>query len=237
MVRCDRCGVLSTGRATSTQFDDSYFERFYREPADDVYHALLDAVGGQFPPGARALDVGCGAGHLLCALRERGHRGVGVDSSAAARRATSALGFPAHASLDELGEQRFDAAFALDVFAHVLPAADLARAVVACVAPGGLVVVKTPASPLHLARLELIATAAGRIDRSPFLHRASRTHHFDRAALARAMRAWGLHDVTVVGFPERRTRRATHGSAELAAHWIQRSVTRGGSLLGVGVRP
>jgi len=47
------------------------------------YYACLERVlAGRIPPGSRVLDIGCGAGQLLAALRPA--RGVGVDISARA---------------------------------------------------------------------------------------------------------------------------------------------------------
>lgn len=55
------------------------FLREYR--ARDLYHALLEKLFAQLPPGLRVLDVGCHVGRVSRALALEGHTPVGIDLS------------------------------------------------------------------------------------------------------------------------------------------------------------
>lgn len=68
--------------STTEQWDPAVYERFKSErdrPAHDLYAQLEPVLGG------RAVDLGCGAGHLTVLLAERlgAARVIGIDSSPA----------------------------------------------------------------------------------------------------------------------------------------------------------
>lgn len=149
--------------ATDDQWDPEVYERFKAErdrPAHDLY-ALLDPT-----PGGRAVDLGCGPGHLTAALAERldAAEVVGIDSSPAmlARAA-------AHAddrTRFELGDLASwgDPRHPVDVIAasaslHWVPdhPTVLARWT-AALRPGGQLAVQVPANadhPSHLVAAEV----------------------------------------------------------------------------------
>ena len=84
---------------------------FHLEPVlDSVFEPVTDAIlvaAGDFEPGARLLDIGCGSGSLLAATSSRGAAVVGVDISepmieAARRRVPEASALVADAEFDDL---------------------------------------------------------------------------------------------------------------------------------------
>jgi 2-polyprenyl-3-methyl-5-hydroxy-6-metoxy-1,4-benzoquinol methylase len=237
LLRCASCGVLSTRTDPTTTFDDEYYRRNYTgAERDSAYATLADEVGRQVPAGGRVLDVGCGSGGLLSQLAARGYDAQGVDPSPAARDAAGRQGLDVATALSETPEESFDAVLLIDVIAHVRAAQILAVATIRRLRAGGALIVKTPATTRGLAVTEAVATRALHTARSPLLHRGGRAHHFDRSALRRALWRWGLDDVRVEAFEEPRVAGRHYGVAETAAQLLQRGFTRGGSIVGVGVR-
>jgi SAM-dependent methyltransferase len=105
--------------------------------------ALVDHLLGGRP--SDVLDLGCGNGGLLAALRDRGHRVVGVEPDPVARGMAVARGLEVHAGHADAPPATLPAAgFDAVVLAHVLhlcldPLAVLER-VRASLRPGGLLV-------------------------------------------------------------------------------------------------
>lgn len=102
-------------------------------------------------PGARVLDVACGAGLVTLPLAESGYEIVGVDLAEGAieeARARTPDGVPASFrvgdayALDEAASS-FDAVLLLDMLEHVERPADVLREAARVVRPGGAVVFHT----------------------------------------------------------------------------------------------
>ncbi len=104
-------------------------------------------VGRLRSPG-RVLDVGCGRGVMLAALRDMGWQVVGTEVSAeAARHARDHLGIEVHAvDLTDLPHQHshFDAITFWHVLEHLPDAGGAIRRARALLRPGGLLVVAVP---------------------------------------------------------------------------------------------
>ena len=66
----------------SAAFFDGDFRKSLRQAQKDKHDWVLDGVGIK-GPGKRILDVGCGWGPILNAVRERGVTGVGLTLSRA----------------------------------------------------------------------------------------------------------------------------------------------------------
>lgn len=94
--------------------------------------AIADALG--VASGTRVLEVGCGAGAMLCALRDRGATLTGVDPAstllAVARRALPEAHFAVgRAQALPCADRSFDAVFCHSVFAYFDDDADVDAAV------------------------------------------------------------------------------------------------------------
>jgi SAM-dependent methyltransferase len=111
--------------------------------AEYLVDLVSDAVG---PPGtAPILDFGTGAATHAQALRRRGYDVTCVESDAGLRTRICDLGFAACATFEELGGQRFPAAYTLNVLEHIDDDVGTLRSLHAALEPGGTLVVYVPA--------------------------------------------------------------------------------------------
>jgi SAM-dependent methyltransferase len=110
---------------------------------------LLESL--RVAPSARVLEVGCGSGLLVQALRDRGFADVvGIDNSAAAVRAAEARGLGERVAQQDagklsFGDERFDVVIASDVLEHLLDDRSALVEWRRILAPGGRLVVFVPA--------------------------------------------------------------------------------------------
>lgn len=113
--------------------DDEALAAFYQsqdytahEPVDDraarrraaIQLAAVRRAGGALAK-ARVLDLGCGGGQLLEEARAEGAEVTGVDLAAHAHAACRRKGIECVASLEALGERRFDGVVMSHVLEHV----------------------------------------------------------------------------------------------------------------------
>jgi SAM-dependent methyltransferase len=146
----------------------------------EIIQAVLCAQ--QPPVGARLLDVGCGTGANLAALRDALQDAdiVGLDPSDRAREVCKRRGFAtiaAAATEMPFGDATFDVVTALDVLEHV---ADDGRAVTELqrvLRPGGIAIVTVPALPWLW---------------GPHDERAHHRRRYLRSGLARLLASGGL---------------------------------------------
>lgn len=197
MLRCPACGLLwRPGIADAPPSDETYEEGYYewwRELPGAVaakratFHRLLALLERYVAPG-RLLDVGSAVGLLLEVARERGWEVTGVEVSrhavALARERLGGdvvhLGRLEDAPLDEAS---FDAITLTDVLEHLPdPVASLRR----CrelLAPGGRLLITTPAVGCASERL---------MGRGWFQFKDEHTRLFTPSALRTALARAGL---------------------------------------------
>jgi len=124
-----------------------YHEEFYDGAGQSRYEDTADRLAAHLPAGARVLDYGCGAGHLIAALKRRGFAAEGAEFSAlAAANAAAKSGCRVH-DLSADGWQAaglWDAIHLGDVIEHLPePRATLAG-LAPLVAPDGLLSAQGP---------------------------------------------------------------------------------------------
>jgi 2-polyprenyl-3-methyl-5-hydroxy-6-metoxy-1,4-benzoquinol methylase len=132
-------------------FDYVGFERRFRGDPASVAMTLAERYVEQLADHAPVLDVGCGAGGLLAALREAGIEGHGVDLDAGMVAEAQAAGLDVVqgdglAYLAAVEDESLGAITAIHVIEH-LEFADLCRFLdlaSAKLRPGGLLVCETP---------------------------------------------------------------------------------------------
>ncbi len=139
-----------------------------------TYSRELRAVAALFPGRApaslRLLDFGMGWGTWCRHAQHYGYTVVGVELSQVRLAYARERGVTAVAGLGELVGQQFDFINAEQVFEHVAQPLDLMRALVALLAPGGVLRVAVPDSRGALARLARPDWQAGKDALHPLEH-------------------------------------------------------------------
>lgn len=137
-------------------YGPSYYRPWQEESADVVRHMkqltfapLLDRCA--VSAGAAVLDVGCATGDLIADVVKRGWRGFGVDFNdwaieEARRSVPDASFFSGTLHDDPFPGQQFDAIVMVDFIEHVRQPAVELEAARARLAPGGRLVLSTPAT-------------------------------------------------------------------------------------------
>lgn len=135
--------------------------RYIREQADR--HWDLDSATRRPFAGKRALDMGCGAGLLTEPLARLGAEVTGVDAASETISVASAHAAAAGLTIDYLqgdaasvNHRQFDIVSCLEVIEHVADPAVFVAQLAALVAPGGLLILSTPAKTI-LSRFAMIA--------------------------------------------------------------------------------
>lgn len=102
-VRCAACGLIflspRPGRASMARFYPDLDYHAFRQPSGIKAHVVRwlrrrearEALRGA-PTSAHVLEIGCGTGDLLSALRERGAQVHGIEPNAAAAQVAAAQG-------------------------------------------------------------------------------------------------------------------------------------------------
>jgi 2-polyprenyl-3-methyl-5-hydroxy-6-metoxy-1,4-benzoquinol methylase len=206
--------------------DYSIYYSIYHDDSEAHAHAMALAVTellrDDLPAdrSARILDLGCGYGFALRALRSLGFSALqGMESSQQQAERARAAGFTVDVADDSAAwlrtrEARFDCVLLLDVLEHVPVAAqiDLLRAIHLALAPGGRLIVTTPNAN---------AILAARWRYNDHTHHASFTEHSLYYVLRNAL----FDPITIdagkgIGrFPRRLWRRS---SWPMARRWIVR---------------
>jgi len=188
------------------------FDGWYSDLGTDPYrstftygrrkvNAVVDGVLDGLPPGTRFLDVGCGTGHHVGLLRERGFDVVGVEPGEELRRRAQANNPGASiedGDVEAMGFETasFDGVLAIEVIRHV-PHPDRAVAEIARVLrPGGIAVI-TAAPRWSLNGYALINQITGRVKVPSFTK--SRQSFLSQGEARALMRAAGFSSVEMHG--------------------------------------
>jgi SAM-dependent methyltransferase len=118
------------------------------DPMSFEYDEALDLLTRTLTPGARLLDVGCGAGGFLHRARAAGFAVSGVDFNSERAKALNASGFEVfHGSLPAFGRASaatYDAMTMFEIVEHLDDLAVWLDAAKSLLKPGGLLIVGTP---------------------------------------------------------------------------------------------
>ncbi len=167
--RCRACGVLFIDPVPADRLATIYPPTYYAyaPPSRSLVHAVKDRLDRRFFRGVladvrgtalRALDVGGGAGVELAALRASDPRVtdtwvVDLDPGAAAVARANGHAYFCGRIEDFVPDRPFDVVLLLNLIEHVADPGAVLRKVAALLAPGGVVVVKTPNHDAWDARL------------------------------------------------------------------------------------
>jgi 2-polyprenyl-3-methyl-5-hydroxy-6-metoxy-1,4-benzoquinol methylase len=154
VLRCSKSGVIFLSRSdhvTQSWYADrqtlSDWSTGSREDAvaacraDDARHA---SQFGSLVRNRRWLEVGTGAGGILDLLAASAVRACAVEPQEGARRALEACGYQVYASIEEVGDARFDTVTMFHVLEHLPDPVAMLRQVAGRLAENGRVVIEVP---------------------------------------------------------------------------------------------
>jgi SAM-dependent methyltransferase len=187
----------------------AYYEAFWRDaPADPepwAWERRRALLLGSVRPGERVLDLGCGAGRFVAALRSAGAEAVGVEVAQAAldRAAEVAPGADLRLLGDDgtipLDHGSVDLVWCSEVLEHVADGVALLGEVRRVLRRGGRLLVTVPYHGL----LKNVAIALTRFD-AHFDVQGQHLRFFTRASLTTLLRDTGFDEVRIEvagGFP------------------------------------
>jgi SAM-dependent methyltransferase len=174
-----------------------YYEDFWADaPADPepwAWERRRELLLAEARPGERVLDLGCGAGRFVAALRDAGADPVGVEIAAAALERARAVAPGADLRLLEpdgslpLEHGAVDLVWCSEVLEHVADGAHLLQEARRVLRPGGRILVTVP----YHGRVKAAAIALLRFD-AHFDPQGQHLRFFTRATLAASLRAAGF---------------------------------------------
>jgi SAM-dependent methyltransferase len=180
----------------------AYYEAFWRDaPADPepwAWERRRALLLGSVRSGERVLDLGCGAGRFVAALRDAGADAVGVEVAQAAldRAAQVAPGADLRLMGDDgaipLEHGSVDLVWCSEVLEHVADAAALMHEARRVLRRDGRLLVTVP----YHGRAKNVAIALARFD-AHFDVRGQHLRFFTRASLRTLLRETGFDDASV----------------------------------------
>jgi SAM-dependent methyltransferase len=180
----------------------AHYEDFWADaPADPEpwdWERRRALLLGEARPGERVLDLGCGAGRFVAALREAGAEAVGVELAEAAleRARANAPGADLRLLTDDgslpLEHASVDLVWCSEVLEHVPDTAHLLLEVRRVLRPGGRLLVTVP----HHGRLQAALIALTRFE-SHFDPLGQHVRFYTRRSLAATLEHAGFEDVRV----------------------------------------
>jgi SAM-dependent methyltransferase len=211
VVKCLGCGLVYVNPrlgddAIAALYDEEYFHgRGFdrsigwdsraldeaRRDNDNFVSTLGEALNGL--PQRSVLDVGCGFGGFVRALRAERADAYGLDDSEIAIRECQKNGTPlAGRSLDEVAEEgrRFDAITMIEVIEHVTSPKAFLKSAIRLLKPGGILYVST--GNWNLVR-------SGRLDPgTPYVMPEGHLYYFTPVTLRRYFELVGLEPIDVM---------------------------------------
>jgi 2-polyprenyl-3-methyl-5-hydroxy-6-metoxy-1,4-benzoquinol methylase len=145
------------------------------------------------PSGSRILDIGCGRGHLVRALTERGFDAWGIDLNPNARELAGELNVRTmSAAALEFGDASFDAVVSFHAIEHIPALEQAVLEVARVVKPAGKVLFVYPAEPIR--GLYAIPTSVI-LHRTPFKARQVHVHRLNPSKVRALGQAAGLREL------------------------------------------
>jgi ubiquinone/menaquinone biosynthesis C-methylase UbiE len=132
----------------------SFYEDVWAELPDDpepwAWERRRALLLGELQPGERVLDLGCGAGRFVAALRQAGADAIGVDLAEGAleRARRNVPGADCSATTETIPDSSVDVVWCSEVIEHVPDTAALLSEARRVLKTGGRILVTTPSYDL-----------------------------------------------------------------------------------------
>ena len=178
----------------------SFYEDVWAELPDDpepwAWERRRALLLGELQPGERVLDLGCGAGRFVAALRQEGADAIGVDLAEGAleRARRNVPGAEFSATTEPIPDSSVDLVWCSEVIEHVPDTAGLLSEARRVLRTGGRVLVTTPSHDLP--RRALIALARFDAHYDPL---GQHVRFYSRRSLARVLGEFAFDDVHISG--------------------------------------
>jgi len=191
-VRCDRCGLEFVERkppdgldAFDRLFDNDdtieYFEAIWQDPVlldarIQRLQSIFGGIGESFPrPGERVLEIGCGQGHLLNFLKQKGMEVQGMEiAERLVHDCRDKFGLNvAQGTIRQMSafDHPFDVILAYHVLEHLDEPSHFFEKAQGLLKEGGFVFVEVPVPDLsRLSRLQQMDEVSGYANRSHLYH-------------------------------------------------------------------
>lgn len=166
--RCRRCGLSYTVPVLGPAEIGAYYQETYYGETNQRFNPVLEALVGRFrrarattltsfvPPG-KVLDIGCGRGLTLHALRQLGWQTRGCElSETASRHAREVLGLDvacAGFQPEHYADAEFDAVILWHVYEHLIDPQRVLRQCRRILRPGGVLALAVPNFDSYQAKL------------------------------------------------------------------------------------
>lgn len=180
----------------------AFYETFWADaPADPepwAWERRRALLLGEARPGERVLDLGCGAGRFVAALRDAGAEAIGVEIAPAALERARANAPGADLRLLEpdgsipLGHGSADLVWCSEVLEHVADGSHLLQEARRVLRPGGRLLVTVP----YHGRVKAAAIALARFD-AHFDPQGQHLRFFTRSSLRGSLLAAGFDEPRV----------------------------------------
>jgi SAM-dependent methyltransferase len=172
-----------------------FYEAFWADAPDDPepwqWEARRALLLNEVRPGERVLDLGCGAGRFLTALRDAGAEPAGAEIAEAAARRARATGLEVRLLEPDgtlpFGHGEFDLVWCSEVLEHVPDALGLLQETRRVLRRGGRALLTVP----YHGRFQAAALALTRFD-AHFDPLGQHVRFFTRASLSRTLEAAGF---------------------------------------------
>jgi ubiquinone/menaquinone biosynthesis C-methylase UbiE len=176
----------------------SFYEDVWAELPEDpepwAWQRRRGLLLADVQPGERVLDLGCGAGRFVAALRDHGADAVGVDLAEGAleRARRNVPGVEFLATTAELPDSSVDLVWCSEVLEHVPDTAGLLSEARRVLRTGGRLLVTTPSHDVP--RRVLLALLRWEPHFDPL---GQHVRFYSRRSLARVLEAFAFEDVRV----------------------------------------
>ncbi len=176
----------------------SFYEDVWAELPDDpepwAWERRRALLLGELQPGERVLDLGCGAGRFVAALRQAGADAIGVDLAEGAleRARRNVPGADFSPTTEPIPDSSVDLVWCSEVIEHVPDTAALLSEARRVLKTGGRILVTTPS--YDLPRRVPIALLRWEAHFDPL---GQHVRFYSRRSLARVLTTFAFEDVEV----------------------------------------